>query len=177
MENAEKRIVVTNTTAMPLYVGSEMVPPGETRDFAESSVPPHLRPAPAAPEAPAPVSDPIADLLDQPVKAIAAAIAERGELGVPTIPDAQLAALKTSEESGKNRSTLLAAIAEETLKRANERAEAEAAAAKAKTEQEAFLALIASMDDAELGTHRELVADDAALVALVDAEIAKRAGS
>lgn len=175
MENADKRIVVTNPTAMPLYVGSEIVPPGETRDFAESSVPPHLRPAAAAPEAPPP-ADPIAELLDQPVKAIAAAMAERSEIGVPTVSDEQLAALKTAEEAGKNRSTLLAAIAEETLKRANERAEADVIAAKAKAEQEEFLALIASMDDAELSTHRELVADDAALVALVDAEIAKRGG-
>lgn len=175
MDNAEKRIVVHNPSAMLLYVGSEVVPPGETRDFPESQVPAHLRSA-AAPTAPEPVADPLADLLNHPVKAIAAALAERSDLGVPVVSDEQLAALKAAEEAGKNRSTLLAAIAEETLRRANERAEAEAAAVKAKTEQEAFLALIASMDDAELGTHRELVADDAALVALVDAEIAKRAG-
>lgn len=44
------RIPVTNNTAMPIYVGANMVPPGETRDFEDWQVPEHLKPAPAAPE-------------------------------------------------------------------------------------------------------------------------------
>lgn len=176
MQNAEKRIVFTNTTSRPMYVGSDMIPPGETRDFPESAVPPHLRSAPVPPETPAPASDPLADLLDMSATTVIENIRGRGQNGVPVIADEELARVEAIETAGKNRKTVLAALAEETLRRANERAEAEATAAKTKTEQDEFQALIASMDDTELAEHREIVADDAALVTLVDAEMAKRAG-
>lgn len=39
-----KKIPVTNNTMTPIYIGSAMVPPGETREFDENDVPPHLKP-------------------------------------------------------------------------------------------------------------------------------------
>ena len=39
-----KRISVTNNTAMVMFVASQMIQPGDTRDFDEDQVPEHLRP-------------------------------------------------------------------------------------------------------------------------------------
>ncbi len=108
----EKRIPIINTTAMPIYVGSNMVPPGETRDFPESQVPLHLRPqeeaAPAAPEQPA---DLIADLLKLTVKEVVEAF--------DALSDEELDRIDELENAdGSPRKTLAAAIAEERLKRA-----------------------------------------------------------
>lgn len=108
----EKRITVHNPTAMPIYVGSNMVPPGETRDFPESTVPPHLRPQDDAAPADAPAaSDPLADLLGGTVKAIVAAL--------PTLPNENIARLEALESAAESpRKGLMAALAEEKLKRA-----------------------------------------------------------
>lgn len=105
------RIPVTNATAMPIYVGAAMVPPGETRHFEEHDVPLHLRPAPAEPEEPAPAADPAAALLEGTVAHITAAL--------PALPDNLLDRIGELEQQAKApRKTLLAAIAEETLNRA-----------------------------------------------------------
>jgi hypothetical protein len=107
---------VTNRTAMPIYVGSTMIPAGETRHFPDDQVPEHLRPvAPADAAAPvvttdAPPTDPMAVLLEGTVEDVTA------QLG--TLDPAQLDALDALEAAGKARKTLLAAIAEERLKRA-----------------------------------------------------------
>lgn len=109
----EKRITVHNSTAMPIYVGSSMVPAGETRDFPESSVPPHLRPA--ADEAPAvedAVTDPVADLQMMGLKDILPALADLSDDDL-----AQLEAIEQAQDAP--RKTLTSAIAEEKLKRAS----------------------------------------------------------
>lgn len=108
----EKRIPVTNNTAMPLYVGSNLVPPGETRDFPESQVPPHLRPAEEATPEEETQTDPLAELLAGSVKDIAEQIGD--------LSDEDLARLGDLEQlkGDTARKTLLSAIAEETLKRA-----------------------------------------------------------
>ena len=43
------KVSVPNNTAMPIYVGSIMIPAGETRVFNEDEVPAHLRPPAEAP--------------------------------------------------------------------------------------------------------------------------------
>jgi hypothetical protein len=107
----EKRISVHNPTAMPIYVGSNMVPAGETRDFPESLVPPHLRPQ-AAPELAAePESDPVAELLALSVKDIVS--------GFDALTDEDLARLGALENADDTpRKSLVSAITEEQLKRA-----------------------------------------------------------
>lgn len=106
------RIPVTNNTQMPIYVGAYMIPPGETRDFDESQVPAHLRPAPPAPEPEAPpAEDPLAAIREQ-------SVADIVEL-LPALSDDELARLGDLEQIQANpRKTLLAALAEEQLKRA-----------------------------------------------------------
>lgn len=111
----EKRIPVINDTKMPIYVGSNIVPPGETRDFPESQVPVHLRPAPAE-DTPAAAEagheeNPLVSLLDQKVDDVKAAI--------PGLADAEVELLGELEQmSGNPRKGVLSAVAEEILKRA-----------------------------------------------------------
>lgn len=113
------RIPVINNTAMPIYVGSAMIPAGETRDFEENDVPLHLRPAPAAaPAAPEKPADPaavrktdLAELLKHPVKDVREHFS--------AFSDEDLTTIETLENAAeKPRSTLLEAIAEEQLQRA-----------------------------------------------------------
>lgn len=48
LENTmRERISINNNTAMPMFIGSEMIAPGDTRDFFADQVPEHYRPAPA----------------------------------------------------------------------------------------------------------------------------------
>lgn len=109
----EPRITVTNETAMPLYVGSNMVPPGETRDFPESQVPPHLRP-PAEPAA-AP-DEQQADLITD----LAAGTVKAAIEHIPSLSLADLERLGELEQTGQARVTLLSAISDELLKRAQD---------------------------------------------------------
>lgn len=109
----EKRITVHNPTAMPIYVGSNMIPPGETRDFAESTVPPHLRPQEAAeePAAEEPALDLIANLQKLSIKDIVTALAD-----LSTEDLARLEELENAD--GSPRKGLMTALVEEKLKRA-----------------------------------------------------------
>lgn len=109
----EKRISVHNPTGMLIYVGSDMVPAGETRDFPESAVPPHLRPQPApqAPAADEPTLDLIADLQKLSVKEIVAAL--------PDLSAEDMARLEELENAdGSPRKGVMNALTEEKLKRA-----------------------------------------------------------
>ncbi|MDP3425478.1 MAG: hypothetical protein Q8S32_17190 [Burkholderiaceae bacterium] len=116
----EKRITVHNPTAMALYVGSDMVPPYETRDFPESRVPPHLRPQ----DEPAPVAeaepDLIAELLALSVKDIVSSF--------DTLSDEDLVRLAELENAGEitARKSLLSAIAEAQLERAAKKEDGDA---------------------------------------------------
>ena len=104
------KIPVSNNSAMPIYVGAAMVPPGETRHFDEQDVPHHLRPAPveaAKVEAPA---DPLAELLKGNVAAVVAAL--------PDLADADVERLGELEQAGQARKGVLSAVAEALLVRA-----------------------------------------------------------
>jgi len=103
------KIPVSNNTAMSIYVGAAMIPPGETRHFDEEMVPHHLRPA-AEEAAAEPEVEPFAALLGHGVKDIAAAL--------PTMETAEIEKLGELEQQGQARKTLLSAIAEELLTRA-----------------------------------------------------------
>ena len=151
----EKRIPVTNNTKMNLYVGSNIVPPGETRDFPESQVPHHLRPATVEEEKVEVIKDLLVELLLANVKDVTAALA-----GMATADVERLGEL---EQAGQNRKTLLSAIAEELLNRA----------ANAET-----LAKVAAFTDEELANEIDAVLSDTAAdpeyIDLLEAEAAKR---
>lgn len=108
----EKRISVHNPTGMPIYVGSNMVPAGETRDFPESLVPPHLRPQPdSKPAADEAALDLIADLQKLSVKEVVSAL--------PGLSADDMARLEELEKAdGSPRKGVMNAITEEKLKRA-----------------------------------------------------------
>lgn len=112
----EKRIPVINNTSMSIYVGSNIVPPGETRDFPESQVPMHLRLAdaesnPAETEANIQPEDPLVELLRHKIADVEAAL--------PGLSDTDLERLGELEQLNDNpRKGVLSAIGEEILKRA-----------------------------------------------------------
>lgn len=117
-------IHITNPGPNIRYVAGVAIPPGESRSLDEGDLPPHLRPAPV-PAAPRPAPDPMLLLLDNSVPGIAAQIQDRDEAGEPIISDENLARLAAAEEGGKARKSLMAAIAEEQLRRAHDRTEAQ----------------------------------------------------
>lgn len=110
-------IPVTNNTKNAIPVGSSYVMPGETKHFPEHQVPPHLRPVEQAEPEQKKEQPLLADL----------------KLSIPKITekltvysDEQLAELKAGEESAsKSRTGLLAAFAEEELRRAKEKVDDE----------------------------------------------------
>lgn len=107
------KIPVHNPTKMPIYVGATMIVPGETRHFDEQDVPTHLKPKPAEAE-------------DEPEQAPLSLMAQLRVRGVkdcieafPALADDDLAELESLENAeAAPRKTLIAAIAEEKLKRA-----------------------------------------------------------
>lgn len=165
-------IPVENKTEMPMYVGSTMILPGETRHFEEHQVPAHLRPAAttAAPEVPAedPADVAVRELLEHTVAEVAVLIQERKGDGQPTLSDDDLARLKAAEEAGKARKSLLAAIAEEELRRADERQDL------GDPEMDAYVSSLKEMGDAELNAQIELVQDNPSAAAAVQNEIDAR---
>lgn len=106
-------IPVTNNGKNMLECGGHLIPPGETRILPAHHVPAHLRPDAPAP-APEPKADPLLSLLDETVGDIVASFA--------ALSDEELARLEAAEEAGKTRKSLMAAFAEETMRRANDRA-------------------------------------------------------
>lgn len=109
------KIPVTNTTAMPMYVAGQMIPPGETRHFDADQVPPLLRPAAPEPEAEKPI-DAMEELIGHSVKDITALL--------PSLADEQLERLGDIEQAKGDaaRKTLLSAIAEQILTNAEAKA-------------------------------------------------------
>lgn len=105
-------IPVRNDGKMPLWVGSTMIPAGETRHFPAHHVPPHLRPKPAA-AAPVPPVDSVLALLDGTISEIVS------EFGV--LSDEALERLEAAEHAGNTRKGLMSAIADERLQRAQAR--------------------------------------------------------
>lgn len=111
------KITFENTSDLPQYVGGMMVLPGEARQFDEDQVPAYLRPPAEVAEATAdPVDDdPLQELLSHKVKEVAEAI--------PDLSDDDLGRLGDLEQlSEAPRKTVLEAVADEILKRAEAKA-------------------------------------------------------
>lgn len=161
-------IPIKNDSQSPMYVGGFMILPGETRHIEDHHVPAHLRAAPEA-STPAPAPDAIADLLGKPIPAIVEAITARDDRGAPTFSDEDLARLKTTEESGKARKGLMAAITEEELLRASEHQGAD-------PDMDAFAESLKAMGEDELLGQLDLVKENPAAIAAVEAEINRRHG-
>lgn len=113
------RINVHNTTRMPIYVGSTMIPPGDSRDFDEHDVPEHLKPAPVPPAPPAEEEKP-----DQPASKLAELRAKSVEVikaALVTLTEEELIALEAAESADETpRKTLLEAVTAERLRRAGD---------------------------------------------------------
>lgn len=105
-------ISISNNGKNDMIVSGRLIPPGETAHFEENVVPLALRPA-AAPQVPvAEPPDPLHQLQCKSVKTVKDAL--------PTLKEFKLVELCRLEESSeKPRSTLIAAIGEERLRRAN----------------------------------------------------------
>jgi len=104
------KIPVTNDTAMPIYVGAAMIPPGETRHFEEDDVPHHLRPQVAEIKTEDTPLDPLAELLKGTVPSVV--------LALPDMSIADIERLGDLEQQGQGRKGILSAIAEIMLAKA-----------------------------------------------------------
>ena len=102
------QVPIENKGAMPIYVGGMMIPPGETRHFAEEDLPPEYRRSAAPPVAD--VEDPIDALLQGKVSEVID--------GLSVLSDDFLARLEAREADGKARKGVLEAIVAERLVRA-----------------------------------------------------------
>lgn len=114
------KIYIENKTAAATFIGGKLIPPGEGREFDLADVPHELRPATAAAAKP-PADDaaPLLELLALPVKGVLAQLAQ--------LSGDQLVLLQQLEEAGAARSTLVAGIGAEQLRRVNEQIEREEA--------------------------------------------------
>ncbi len=131
---------VHNPTQMPIYVGSTMIPPQETRHFDLEEIPLHLRPAVevAEPEATT-QADLVADLQKESMSKVLE--------GTALLNDADLQRLIDLEEaSEKPRKTLLKELGLIQLKRAEEAA----LAALQLAQEEDVIAAIGGLNDADL---------------------------
>ena len=117
------KVPIKNPGNSPMYVGSTMIPPGETKHFDLQDLPAHLRPKPVEPEVEvdggsggddtAVKTAALDDILAKPVKDIQAIL--------PALSDEELEALSVLEQKAeKPRTTLLNAIGELQLDRAIE---------------------------------------------------------
>lgn len=105
------KIPVCNVSASAIFVGSIMVPPGETRLFEPHEVPPEYRI-----DAPDEASD---FTPEDPLLALAALSIAQLALGLPDLSDDELDRLEIIEqEKAKPRAGALAEITAERLRRA-----------------------------------------------------------
>lgn len=103
-------IPIKNDTASPMFVGSAMIPPGETRVFELAELPPEYRPS-AKPAAEVATDDPLLALVALSVAKLA--------LGLPDLSDDELLRLEALEKAKeKPRAGALAEITAERLRRA-----------------------------------------------------------
>jgi len=106
------KIPVTNNTAMSIYVGSAMIPAGETRHFEEHEVPHHLRPKAEAAPVEQPVEDPLGELLKGNVQSVVEAL--------DALSSDDIERLGELEQAGQARKGVLNAIADIQLSHAAE---------------------------------------------------------
>ena len=106
-----EQVPIENKGKSPIFVGGVMILPGETRHFADDLLPPEFRSAaPVVAEAEA--GDPLAELLEGNVAKVTG--------GLDLLNREWLVQLEALELSGKKRKGVLAAIAEELLRRADD---------------------------------------------------------
>lgn len=103
-----------------MFVAGRLIPPGETKVFAENEVPAHLKPASMPAPLPSEPEDKLLELLDQGVREIAKAIEARNPDGTPVLSSDELERLAAAEANGKTRKTLMEALNHERIRRANE---------------------------------------------------------
>lgn len=152
-----KKVPYTNNTANRMTIGGVAVRPGETR-YIDETLHPDYRAAAAPPTAP---TDPVLELLDNPIKDIVPQL--------PTLSDEDFIKVWQGEENGKTRSSLLKAFEGEKLRRA-EIAEATGGSYDGFLEQlNATEDLAAALKAEQDGDNREPV------VAAFEAEIERRA--
>lgn len=105
------KIHVCNVSASAIFVGSIMVPPGETRLFEPHEVPPEYRTAAPDEAAPEASENPLLVLSELPISRLA--------LGLPALTDDELDQLEILEQQkDKPRAGALAEITAERLRRA-----------------------------------------------------------
>ena len=110
---------IENNTPNTIYVGGKMIAPGEGRDIDERDLPPELRDAPVVVEPAGPsLDDELAALLKESVKEIKDLLPGLTHEGLD-----RLAELERGHEHP--RKTLLEAIADEVIRRADEALEGE----------------------------------------------------
>lgn len=148
-----QKVPYTNSTKKIVHVGNVTIFPGDTREVDPTLLPGHKAKQPAEQLD----VNPILALLDGSVKQIADALSG--------ISAEDLDALELAEEAGKTRKGVLEAIAEERLSRAD-----------AAQEAEEFVAELTAMSDEDLDAAVDMYQEDAGKLALVEAEIARRAG-
>jgi hypothetical protein len=105
-----KMIPIKNNGKMPMYIGSTMIPAGETHIFPEHHVPEHLRPGAEEVE-PEQVENPLKTLLENSIKDITEAL--------PGLSNDQLDELELLEVQGDDRAGMAKAFQEERLRRAD----------------------------------------------------------
>jgi hypothetical protein len=115
---ATKHIHNPGTNVM--FVAGKMIPPGEGRDIDERDLPPELReaaPEAAAPEAPG---------LDEQLQALRAGAVKEITAALPVLTHEALDRLQELESGAEHpRKTLLTALADERLRRANDALESD----------------------------------------------------
>lgn len=106
---------ITNDGPHTIYVGGKMIASGEGRDIDERDLPPELRdaPAPVVEEAGPSLDDELGELLKQPVRIIVGGLSRKTHEALD-----RLAELERGHEHP--RKTLLEAIADEVIRRADE---------------------------------------------------------
>lgn len=103
------QVPYTNDGERPVHRGGKRILPGETRLVDAAAV---ARPRPSDEDPAVPESGDILDLLDGTVDEVVAAL--------PELTGDQLADLLHAEQAGKTRKTLVEALSEEQLRRADE---------------------------------------------------------
>ena len=106
---------ISNDTPNVMFVGGKMIPPGEGRDIDERDLPPeHREPAPQPEEAPVPgLDEELGVLLVNTVRTLKEML--------PDLSHEALERLRELEAEHEHpRKTLLEAVADELLRRANE---------------------------------------------------------
>lgn len=165
-----KPVAFTNDTDKTIPIGSKSVRPGETREVDPSMIPEKWKKKAhgleAKKEDSKPELNPILLILDGTVADVLQAISEKKDDGSYKYLTDDLAALEQAEQAGNTRKGVIEGLSEERLSRAN-----------AVQEIETFVKELSEMSDPDVKAARELHAEEPGMLALVQAEIDKRANA